>query len=211
MSGKLDALRAGAEKLGLGEGRFLRLLSAREILEARREGQLLARDGAEQALCGNAALLARALVDEQGPLYESGGAVLNALTAREIGAMAKRWAAFDRAENPVPATQSEGEAWLEELKQDSDERLRWKVLRTFGALPTEERAREMKERDYLWCALHMLLDREEELARLCPTCRAQALEGRCPVCGAPAHSGEEGQNASFDRERYEALCRGERV
>ena len=111
MSGKLDALRAGAEKLDLGEGRFLRLLSAREILEARREGRLLAKDGAEQALCGNAALLARALVDEKGPLYESGGAVLNALTAREIGALAKRWAAFDRAENPVPATQSEGEAY----------------------------------------------------------------------------------------------------
>ena len=29
----------------------------------------------------------------------------------------------------------------------------------------------MKARDYLWCALHLALDREEELARLCPACR----------------------------------------
>ena len=38
----------------------------------------------------------------------------------------------------------------------------------------------MKRRDYLWCALNLLLDHEEELGRLCPSCRAQAEEGRCP-------------------------------
>ena len=46
------------------------------------------------------------------------------------------------------------------------------MLKTFGALPTEARVREMKRRDYLWCALNLLLDHEEELGRLCPSCRA---------------------------------------
>lgn len=69
----------------------------------------------------------------------------------------------------------------------------------------------MKARDYLWCVLNLALDREEELARLCPHCRSQAEQARCPVCGAPAGAGEEGQNASFDRERFERLMRGERA
>ena len=211
MSKAVDALRAGAERLDLGEGRALRLLSAQETLEARREGALLAKDGTERALCANAALLTRALVGaEDASLYESGSAVLQALTAQEIGRLARIWAKFDRAENPTPSTEEEGERWLEELREDREGRLRWKVLRTFGALPTEERARAMKERDYLWCALQLLLDREEELDRLCPTCRAQAMEERCPVCGAPTESGEGGQNAAFDQSRYEAMCRGEK-
>ena len=47
----------------------------------------------------------------------------------------------------------------------------------------------MKARDYLWCALHLALDREEELARLCPACRREAAEERCPACGAPDRDG----------------------
>ena len=38
------------------------------------------------------------------------------------------------------------------------------MLRTFGALPTEPRARAMTDRDYLWCALNLLLDGEEIVA-----------------------------------------------
>ena len=34
----------------------------------------------------------------------------------------------------------------------------------------------MTDRDYLWCALNLALDREEELARLCPACREWAEE-----------------------------------
>ena len=43
----------------------------------------------------------------------------------------------------------------------------------------------MKARDFLWCAVNLVLDREEELNRLCPSCRAQAEEARCLCCGAP--------------------------
>ena len=67
----------------------------------------------------------------------------------------------------------------------------------------------MKRRDYLWCALPLLLDHEEELGRLCPSCRAQAEEGRCPVCGGAAGVYLGGENAAVDEERGERLMRGE--
>ena len=95
------------------------------------------------------------------------------------------------------------------LAGDGAGRLRWKVLRAFGALPTEERARAMRDRDYVWCLTHMALDQEEELSRLCPGCRARAEEIRCPVCGRPAESWEGAVNPSFDQARYERLLRGE--
>jgi len=67
----------------------------------------------------------------------------------------------------------------------------------------------MKDRDYLWCLVQMLLDREEELERLCPECRAQGLEERCPVCGKPSSSwGEGGSNPAFDLEHFESLKGG---
>ena len=82
------------------------------------------------------------------------------------------------------------------------------MLRQFGALPTEGRVREMKERDYLWCLVNQLLDDEEELERMCPSCRAQAREDRCPVCGAPSGQQTAGVNTSFDLERFQALKEG---
>lgn len=69
----------------------------------------------------------------------------------------------------------------------------------------------MTDRAYLWCALNLLLDDEERLSRMCPACRAEAMEERCPVCGMPAGEAAAGENAAFDRERYERLKRGERV
>ena len=82
------------------------------------------------------------------------------------------------------------------------------MLRAFGVLPHEARAREMKERDYLWCALHLMLDEEEELDRLCPACRTEAEEGRCPVCGGRTDCGEGSRNAAFDEARFQRLSRG---
>ena len=83
------------------------------------------------------------------------------------------------------------------------------MLRAFGALPTGARAQKKKARDFLWCAVNLVLDREEELNRLCPSCRAQAEEARCLCCGAPLDGVSVGQNASFDEERFERLKRGE--
>ena len=84
------------------------------------------------------------------------------------------------------------------------------MLRDFHALPTEPRAREMKDRDYLWCLAQRLLDREEELQQLCPQCRARAEEHRCPVCGQPRDDwGEGAVNPAFDGARFERLRGGE--
>lgn len=65
----------------------------------------------------------------------------------------------------------------------------------------------MKGRDYLWCLANTLVDREEELDRLCPSCRARALEARCPVCGRTEP--EETVNSAFDMERFAQLRGGE--
>ena len=61
------------------------------------------------------------------------------------------------------------------------ERLKWRVLRYAGALPSEKRVQEMTDADYLYCLVHEMLDREEELERLCPTCRKRAEEARCSI------------------------------
>ena len=107
-------LLGGARRKALGRGRTLRLLSAREVLEARREAEELARDGAERALCSNACLLARALERWGRPVYESGREALERLTPGAIENLARQWAAFDREENPSP---EDGEGRVEALKK----------------------------------------------------------------------------------------------
>lgn len=67
----------------------------------------------------------------------------------------------------------------------------------------------MKSRDYLLCALHLLLDDEEAAKNLCPLCRERAMEEGCPVCGGLVASWQEGENPGFDRERFERMKRGE--
>lgn len=61
----------------------------------------------------------------------------------------------------------------------------------------------MTDRDYLWCALNLALDREEELERLCPACRGRADEEICPVCGESTESW--GYSSGFDMDRFERL------
>lgn len=69
----------------------------------------------------------------------------------------------------------------------------------------------MTGRDYLWCALNLLLDQEEELDALCPACRGEAEERRCPGCGRSVGEMVREENTSFDWERFERLKRGERT
>ena len=52
---------ARRDRMELGGGMELRLLSALEVLQARREAEELSRQEGEPALCANACLLARAL------------------------------------------------------------------------------------------------------------------------------------------------------
>ena len=196
----------GADRCTVAEGE-LRLLSAREVLEARREGDRLAAEGRERVLCANACLIARALERGDRAVFADGRAVLDSLRVEEIVRLSDLWADFNRRWNPSPCDEEER---LEELKRDLGgrqcERLQWRVLRAFHALPTEERAKKMTDRDFLWCALHLSLDREEELARLCPSCREKAEREVCPVCGAEQDSW--GENPGFDPARFERLKGG---
>ena len=81
------SILAGADRMELENGMELRLLSALEILEARREAAQLAESQGERALCSNACLLARALESGEKPVFDSGRAVLAGLTVSEIAAL----------------------------------------------------------------------------------------------------------------------------
>ncbi len=94
------------------------------------------------------------------------------------------------------------------MKHTPEERLRWRVLKQFHVLPGEKRAKQMTQRDYLYCVLQQWLDEEERLDSLCPTCRAQALEKRCTQCGAPLAQTDGMENTAFDMERYQRLKEG---
>lgn len=70
----------------------------------------------------------------------------------------------------------------------------------------------MKEGDYVWCLVNQLLDREEELERLCPECRQRAELHICPGCGRPEESWREGEeNPEFDWQRFRQMKEGGKV
>ena len=192
-------------------GAAFRLLTDWELREAHREALSLAGEGQERALCSNACLVARGLVKQDGrPVYGSGAEVLKCLSPAQVQDLAGRWADFDRKENPgLGSDRQRVEEIKAQLARMPRERLRWKVLRAFHALPTEERVKAMTGRDYLWCALHLLLDEEEEADLLCPACRAEAEKERCPVCGRETGSVVREENAAFDMARFLRLQRGE--
>lgn len=91
----------GPERMRVDEGE-LRLLSAREVLEARREGEALARDGRELALCRNACLIAKALERKGKPVFADGQAALDRLRVEDIARLSGQWARFNREYNPSP-------------------------------------------------------------------------------------------------------------
>ena len=91
------------------------------------------------------------------------------------------------------------------------ERLKWRVLRYAGTLPSEKRAQEMTDAESLYCLAHELLDREEALEGLCPACRERAGEARCSACGTPLAETAGGGNESFDMARFLRLKEGRRT
>lgn len=109
-----QSILAGPDRLALEDGRQLRLLSAIEVLEARREALWLAQGDRERALYSNACLLARAVIQNEQPVFRDGSDVLTQMTAEEIGTLAGRWAQFNARVNPGPDSDS---AQVEELKK----------------------------------------------------------------------------------------------
>jgi hypothetical protein len=197
----------GEEILLRGVPWILSLPTAGGLLRAKEEAASL-QDLGEPALVRNACLLAQSLLQNGSPVFPSGKEVLEELTAGEISGLGQRLAQLQAVWDPSPEgserlTQQRKEA----LREDSYGRLRWRVLRAFHALPTEARVQQMHPRDYLDCALHLILDQEEELEQLCPSCQARLNRDHCPGCGAPLSQWHQGQNAAFDPSRFEALSR----
>lgn len=110
------SILARQDRISLDNGMELRLLSALEVMQARREAAQLTGEDREKALCSNACLLARALEQGGGPLFADGRAVLAALTVEEIAALSRRWGEFNREVNPGPGLDGEG---LENVKKNS--------------------------------------------------------------------------------------------
>lgn len=96
------SILARRDRISLDNGMDLRLLSALEVLQARREAAELAGEERERALCSNACLLSRALerTEDGTPVFADGRAVLAGLTVEEIAALAKRWGDFRRESDP---------------------------------------------------------------------------------------------------------------
>ena len=122
------------------------------------------------------------------------------LPAQTIERWAGEYLALCEKENPSCCAGGHDDL-RQALEQEPYERLKWKVLRAFGVLPSEKRAKDMTEGDYLYCVLQLMLDEQEQLDMLCPACRQKAQEQRCPACGQQLPE----ENASFDETRYEEL------
>ncbi len=190
----------------------LRALSAREMLSARAEAaERAAGDEDVMGLWCNAAVLARSVSRHGRRAFHDAGDVLSHLTMGEIEALAERYESLCECDKLSPfGDEAAHESLLAALSNSPYERLKWRVLRAFSALPTERRAREMTDADYLYCALQLALDGREELERLCPACRARAEEERCAACGAPL--GEPDAvvvNPAFDEEKFAERKRGD--
>lgn len=195
----LGRRREGSYRLG-DETVTLRLLSARQALQIRQLAE-----GQSDLWC-DAALLAHCLYREQTPLFPDTEAVLQTLSVAQIQELAEEYARFEEENNPSLRREAELTELKDSLAACSEERLKWHVLQRFHALPSEERAKEMTEGDYLYCLLHEWLDYEQMLRRLCPSCRTKAMRPHCPACGAQQGSAE--QNAGFDMERFRTMQEG---
>lgn len=114
-------LLPGVRYKTLADGTRLRILTAMEVLEARREAQKLATREEELALCANACILARAWEMEGKPCFLSAEQLLGTLSVSRIQSMAKVWADFDREENPGL---SESQERLESIKKVWSTRIR---------------------------------------------------------------------------------------
>lgn len=181
----------------------LRVITAHEMLQAQAEADLMSGGSAEQyGLRLNAAVIARAARIRGRRPFRSGGDVLRRYSPGQIERLAECYEALCKRDNlSCACADDERERLLSGLAAKPYERLKWRVLRSFSVLPSSKAARAMTDADYLYCALHTVLDGREYAASLCPDCRERSEQMRCPGCGA-AVSGQV-VNASFDEAEFE--------
>ena len=65
----------------------------------------------------------------------------------------------------------------------------------------------MTDSQWLWLYANQILDNDEKLEHMCPSCRAEAENtNRCIRCGKPIGSrSNQFINPNFDNERFERL------
>ena len=192
---------AASGKQRLENGLGLRVVPAFAVLQARREALDACGDD-EQALglWMNAELLARAVYRDGARVFADGEDLMRAVSVEQIERWTEDYAALCREENPACSEENAQKA-MQALSQEDYERLKWRVLKQFGVLPGEARARRMTDRDYLYCAAQLMLDEREKLDAMCPSCRERAQRRLCPVCGEALPE----ENAGFDERRFEEL------
>lgn len=200
-AGEFLTLFAGSGKRRLEDGWELRVVPAFAVLQARREAlERSAQDDGALGLWMNACVLARALYKDGQRAFSDGEAVMQAASAEKIERWMQAYAALCREDNPA-CSEENARLAAQALGQEDYERLKWRVLRAFGVLPGEARARRMTDRAYLYCAAQMMLDEQEKLDAMCPSCRERAQRRLCPVCGEEMPE----ENAGFDERRFEEL------
>ena len=194
-------LFAGSGRRAMEDGFEMRAVPALAVLQARREA-IDSCAGDEQALglWMNACLLARAVYRDGARAFSDGRSVMQAASAEKIERWTESYAELCQEENPACSEEHARRA-MQALEQEEYERLKWRVLKQFGVLPGEARAQRMTDREYLYCAAQMLLDEQEKLDAMCPSCREKAQRRLCPVCGEQIPE----ENAGFDERRFEEL------
>lgn len=206
MDKRLFDLLAGARSV-VRQGHTLRILSAWELMQAQAEAESMEGTEETRALRGNACVLSRGVYRDGVPMFSSGQEVLEQWSGEKISREMEAYRAMAAQVDPDCGQEELVGQLSEALEQEPMERIRWYVLRAFGVLPSEKRAREMTEGDYLYCALQMMLDAEKEKQRMCPQCRGKSEEKRCICCGRII-DGEQGGNPQFDFGRFEEMKQG---
>ncbi|MCQ2421273.1 MAG: hypothetical protein MJ118_09065, partial [Clostridia bacterium] len=174
----------GGRRTAALDGAELWLISAHGLLQAQREAMELAKNEPEAVgLCFNACLLARAARKNGERIFRDGADVMNRMPAEKIGFWAEKYLALCAEENP-PCCAESGSRLRELLADEPYERLKWKVLSRFGVLPSEQRARDMTDGDFLYCVAQMTRGAPGNPHRPCPSRRAEGDKRRCPVGGA---------------------------
>lgn len=84
---------------------------------------------------------------------------MQAASAEKIERWMQAYAALCREDNPA-CSEENARLAAQALGQEDYERLKWRVLKRFGVLPSEMRARHMTDREYLYCAAQLLLDEQ---------------------------------------------------
>lgn len=205
MNRELLRLLGGSREIRRPGGYSLRVLTAGELLEVKAEVEEMCPEGAEKSLWSNACILARAVHENGKPVFSEGKALMDCWSGEKIAEEMDAYRTMAEDTAPELGQAKKLEAILQGLRETPMERIRWKVLRAFSVLPTEERAKKMTEGDYLFCAAQLLLDREEQMEKLCPECR-ESRKTICPGCGREL-LGEQEQNPRFDIRRFEELKR----